>query len=128
MVGVHCIVLIVMYYLVYDINANMGIYQVTRRDFPFVDASRCRHLDYCGLSPEWDLKFGRVIPATAYFPGNATHTFTGNVISPMNVLIFGALTQNDQFHQILTNISSAGCVTVYSFIYKIYILFRKKQK
>ncbi len=39
----------------------IGQYQVTKIDYPFVDPSRCRHPDFCGLSPEWDLKFGRVL-------------------------------------------------------------------
>eukprot|EP01083_Nonionella_stella_P020848 57840_1 len=90
-------------------TASFGTYEVTRRDFPFVDASRCRQPDFCGLSLEWDLKFGRPIAATAYFPGNATHTFN---VSNMNVLIFGALKGNDKFNDILTNISSAGVVVI----------------
>merc|ERR1719385_17151 len=83
---------------------EIGDYEVTSRDFPFVDPSRCRQANFCGLSSEWDLKFGRPIPATAYYPGNATHSFD---VTGMNVLIYGAKRSGDEFHQMLTNISSA---------------------
>ena len=42
------------------LSGSIGDHEVTRRDFPFVDPSRCRQPDFCGLSSEWDLKFGRV--------------------------------------------------------------------
>lgn len=39
---------------------TIGTYGVTRRDYPFVDPTRCRIPDYCGIAEEWDIKFGRV--------------------------------------------------------------------
>ena len=49
--------------LLNNINVNassIGTYGVTRRDFPFVDPTRCRIPDYCGIAEEWNIKFGRV--------------------------------------------------------------------
>ncbi len=56
------LLLVFLFKIITYVNTQIiGTYQVTKRNYPFVDPSRCRHPDFCGRSPEWDLKFGRVL-------------------------------------------------------------------
>lgn len=96
---------------IYQAQSNLNNFAVESTLFDFVDPDRCRIKEYCGKSTEWDLKFGRKIDASAFFPSDEN----GQPLMSdrgFPVVVFGVDAGHDTYDQLSTKIASKGFVVI----------------
>lgn len=89
------------------------ISEITSRYFGFSDASRCRQSQFCGVSMEWDLKFGRLIDTTIYYPANSTQSTVNNPGWKMNTIIVAMPSSKDSYDELCKQLASGGNVVLW---------------